>query len=297
MLTKQQFNVLTYLEPLTKPVPQRKLADDLSVSIGTVNRIVQELTAENFVKDGILTEEGKKALEPYRVRRAIFMAAGFGSRMVPITLNTPKPLVRVGGVRLIDTLLDACVAAEIEEIYVIRGYLGEQFDQLLYKYPQIKFIENPEYNLANNIVSMLYAREKLGSCYVMEADLYLKNPKLITKYQYSSNYLGIPVTRTDDWCLYTKGGYISSTGLGGEGENCFQTVGISYWTAEDGEKLKEHIKTFCTTPGGRERTWGYVPLGAYHDEYKVSVRPCKFEDVIEIDSYAELKLLDPTYAV
>ena len=96
-----------------------------------------------LVSGGLITPEGREALEPYRVKRALFMAAGFGSRLVPITLNTPKPLVRVHGVRMIDTLLDAVLAAGITEIYVIRGYLSEQFDQLFYKYPMIKFIENP----------------------------------------------------------------------------------------------------------------------------------------------------------
>ena len=71
--------------------------------------------------------------------------------MVPITLNTPKPLVRVNGTRIIDTLLDAAVEAGIPEIVIVRGYLGEQFDQLLYKYPNIRFVENPIYNEANNI--------------------------------------------------------------------------------------------------------------------------------------------------
>ena len=70
------------------------------------------------------------------MKRAVFVAAGFGSRMVPITLNTPKPLVRVNGTRIIDTLLDAVVEAGIPEIVIVRGYLGEQFDQLLYKYPE-----------------------------------------------------------------------------------------------------------------------------------------------------------------
>lgn len=297
MLTKQQFNLLVRLEAAKEALPQRALAEDLSVSVGTVNRLLQGLQEEGLVEQGAITEQGLSALEPYRVRHAVFMAAGFGSRMVPITLNTPKPLVRVGGVRIIDTLLDACVAAEIEEIYVVRGYLGEQFDQLLYKYPQIKFIENPEFNEANNIVSVLRARDKLESTYILEADLFLRNPALITKYQYCSNYLGIPVTRTDDWCIYTKGGYIVKDCLGGEGENCFQTVGISYWTAEDGKKLFHHIPAACAQPGGREHLWGYVPLGAFKDEYKVAVRPCAFEDVVEIDSFAELKAIDPVYAI
>ena len=135
------------------------------------------------VNDDVLVRvAGYAALEPYRVKRAVFIAAGFGSRLVPITLNTPKPLVRVNGTRMIDTLLDAVIAAGIEEIYIVRGYLGEQFDQLLYKYPGIKFIDNPLYNEANNISSALLARHLLKNAYVLEADLFLYNPELITKY-------------------------------------------------------------------------------------------------------------------
>ena len=78
-----------------------------------------------------------------KLKERYFLAAGFGSRMVPITLNTPKPLVRVNGNRIIDSLIDAVLEAGIKEIYIIRGYLSEQFDQLLYKYPMIKFIEKP----------------------------------------------------------------------------------------------------------------------------------------------------------
>lgn len=297
MLTKHQFNVLVCLEKAKESLSQRQVSVHTDMAIGTVNRVFKELVQEGYISDGCITDKGIEALEPYRVRRAIFMAAGFGSRMVPITLNTPKPLVRVKGVRLIDTLLDACVAAEIEEIYIIRGYLGEQFDVLLNKYPNIKFIENPDFNLANNIVSMLYARDKIGNSYVLEADLHLRNPELITKYQYSSNYLGIPVSRSDDWCVTTKGGYISSVALGGEGDNVYQVIGVSYWTEEDGAKLREHIKAVCDMPGGKEKLWGYVPLTAFHSEYKVSVRSCKFEDVVEIDSFKELKELDPIYAI
>ena len=297
MLTKQQFNILVRLEAEKAALSQRALAEALDVSVGTINRALQELSELGYVAGGAVTEKGLEALEPYRTRRAVFMAAGFGSRMVPITLNTPKPLVRVKGKRIIETLLDDCVAAEIEEIYIVRGYLAEQFDQLLYKYPQIKFIENPAFNDANNIVSILCARDKLESAYILEADLYLSNPNLITKYQYSSNYLGIPVKRTDDWCIYTKGGYIVEDRLGGEGDNCFQTVGISYWTKEDGKKLYEHVAAACAEPGGKEHLWGYVPLVRFKNEYKVAVRPCKFEDVVEIDSFNELKALDPVYAI
>ncbi|MBO7319801.1 MAG: winged helix-turn-helix transcriptional regulator, partial [Clostridia bacterium] len=151
MLTQKQFDLLVYLTEKDSAKSQRAISQKLGISVGAVNKLVKELTTDGLIEDGAITEKGYDALEPYRVKRAIFMAAGFGSRMVPLTLNTPKPLVRVKGTRMIDTLLDAVIAAGIPEIYVIRGYLSEQFDQLLYKYPMIKFIENPLFNEANNI--------------------------------------------------------------------------------------------------------------------------------------------------
>ena len=58
------------------------------------------------------------------------MAAGTGSRMNPITLKTPKPLVKVNGVRMIDSVIHALHANGINEIYVVVGYLKEQFYEL-----------------------------------------------------------------------------------------------------------------------------------------------------------------------
>ena len=121
MLTKKQFDVLECLAE-NGAVSQRKIADGTGMSVGNVNKTVKELASEKLIADGKVTDSGIKALEPYRVKRAIFIAAGFGSRLVPITLNTPKPLVRVNGKRIIDSLLDAVIAAGIEEIYIVRGY-------------------------------------------------------------------------------------------------------------------------------------------------------------------------------
>lgn len=293
-LTRKQFDILTCLERTKGDYTQRQIAEETGMSLGTVNRTMSGLTQEGLVSAKGITIAGLEALEPYRVKRAVFIAAGFGHRLVPITLNTPKPLVRVHGKRMIDTLLDAVLEAGIQEIYVVRGYLGEQFDQLLYKYPMIKFIENPIYNEANNISSTLCARHLLQNTYVLEADLVLYNPKLITKYQYCSNYLGVPVEKTDDWCFVTKNRVITKVLVGGT--NCHHMFGISYWTADDGAKLYEDIKTVYEMPGGKERYWDEVPLRYCQEHYAVEVRPCTFEDIIEIDSYSDLKRLDKAYS-
>lgn len=295
MLTKKQFDILVYLTKQEKTCSQRSIADALNMSVGTVNKLMKELTNEGYVHGNVITSAGLAALEPYRVQRAILMAAGFGSRMVPITLNTPKPLVRVKGVRIIDTLIDALLAADITEIYVVRGYLAEQFDQLLYKYPMIKFVENPLYNEANNIVSVMCCGPKIRNSYIMEADLYVRNPELIQKYQYASNYLAIPMERSDDHCMFVENGIIKGTAFGGI--NCHQTVGISYWTDSDGARLVDHIKEVVQSPGGKEQFWGSVPLRYHAKDYVVRVRECSLDDIIEIDSFKELKELDPVYNV
>lgn len=295
MLTKKEFNALTLMERTGKSFSQRELSEVLGVSLGTANKLSKELHDKQLCDGGHITDGGLAALEPYRVRRAVFIAAGFGSRLVPITFNTPKPLVRVHGTRIIDTLLDAVAAAGIPEIVIVRGYLGEQFDQLLYKYPNIKFVENPVYNEANNISSAVCVRYLLKNAYVLEADLVLKNRALIRKYEYESNMLGIPVDRSDDWCLMTDGsGVITQETVGGL--NCHQMVGISFWSEADGGKLAGDLDEVYRSPGGKERYWEQVPLVYKKENYSVHVRECSFEDITEIDTFNELKQIDKLYA-
>ena len=294
-MLKREFDILTLLAEKKVALTQRKISELTGLSLGSVNKTEKSLIENGWLLDGVITEKGLEALEPYRVKRAVFLAAGFGSRMVPITFNTPKPLVRVNGTRMIDTLLDAVVAAEISEIVVVRGYLGEQFDQLLYKYPQIKFVENPTYNEANNISSAVAVRYLLQNAYVLEADLVLSNPNLIRKYEYSSNFLGIPVEVTDDWCLHTDAnGIITEECVGGK--NCHQMIGISYWDAEDGMKLANDLEEVFRSPGGKERYWEQTALVYKKENYSVAVRECTFDDIIEIDSFNELKKIDKLYA-
>lgn len=295
MLTKKEFNALTLMERTGKSFSQRELSEALGVSLGTANKLSKELHDKQLCDGGHITDGGLAALEPYRVRRAVFIAAGFGSRLVPITFNTPKPLVRVHGTRIIDTLLDAVAAAGIPETVIVRGYLGEQFDQLLYKYPNIKFVENPVYNEANNISSAVCVRYLLKNAYVLEADLVLKNRALIRKYEYESNMLGIPVDRSDDWCLMTDGsGVITQETVGGL--NCHQMVGISFWSEADGGKLAGDLDEVYRSPGGKERYWEQVPLVYKKENYSVHVRECSFEDITEIDTFNELKQIDKLYA-
>lgn len=295
-LNKKEFSVLTLIESNPKQeFTQREISQECGISLGTVNSTIQSLNEKGYINENnLITKNGYEVLEPYRVKRAIFIAAGFGSRLVPLTINSPKPLIRVNGVRMIDTLLDAVIETGIEEIYIVRGYLKEQFDQLLYKYPQIKFIDNLDYNEANNISSAMAARHLMQNAYVLEADLVLYNPKLITKYQYTSNYLGVKTEMTDDWCFQVDKNRVIKKLLVG-GRNVYHMYGISYWNEKDGLQLEEDIKKTYELPGGKERYWDQVSLEYFKNNYKLEVRECTFDDIIEIDSYADLKKIDKHY--
>ena len=285
MLSREQFDILDDL-----------IEGDglLSASFGD---LMLELTDHGLICDGKITAEGLKAMEPYKVQRAVFIAAGFGSRLVPITLNTPKPLVRVHDVRIIDRLIDACLGAGIGEIVVVRGYLKEEFDQLLNKYPMVKFIDNDLYTEANNISSSLLAKDLLKNAYVFEADLLLSNPKIIKGYHYTSNFLGIKTDKTDDWCFKVENRVIVQELTSGAGEDIWQMVGISYWDSEAGAKLAEDIPSVYESEGGKQIYWEQVPLVFRKENYKVEVRDCKFEDIVEIDTFAELQAIDERYKV
>ena len=216
-------------------------------------------------------------------------------QVAPVTLDTPKPLVKVNGVRILDTLLDALYSKGITNITIVRGYKKEQFDQLLEKYPTIRFIDNPEFNLANNISSAIHAIDLIDRCYICEADLYITNPEIINKYEYRTNYLGAKVTETDDWCFKKRNGNAVGYQMGGT--DCYQAFGISYWDEEDGHKLSQDIQEVYQSPGGKERYWEQVPLVYRKEHYRVEVRECRDEDIVEIDTFNELKAIDKTYDV
>ena len=277
-MTKKEFDILVALEA------KKSVAQDETLAA---------LTAAGLVSDGAITQKGLEALEPYKTKRVIFMAAGFGSRLRPVTLEIAKPLVKVNGTRIIDTLIDGAMKAGIEEIIVVCGYLGEQFAQLKEKYPHIKLVTNPIYDSANNIASVHLVREQLQNTYISEADLLL-HKQVFDKYVFHSCYLGIPTEETDDWYFKTNDqGTICELGIGST--NCYRMLGISYWDREDGAKLNEHIDATFKMPGGKDEDWCYVPLVSFKDAYQVHVRECAMDDIEEIDTYDELCAFDPSY--
>ena len=73
-----------------------------------------------------------------KIKRAILVAAGEGSRLRPVTLETPKPLVKVNGKCIMDTSIEALRANGIQDIYIVVGYKKETFyEAYIFNRPQV----------------------------------------------------------------------------------------------------------------------------------------------------------------
>lgn len=308
-MTRYQFDLLTYFEKNgKKEYSVRTISDNLKISGTAVEKAMGELSEEELISvpslekgkpfnGGMIsvTEKGLQCLEPYRVRKAVIMAAGFGSRMMPATADRPKPLVSVNGKRIIETLLDALVAVGIKDITIVRGYKKERFDDLLPKYPFLNLVDNDIYDKTNNISSAMAVVDKIDTCYLCEADLYITNPEIITKYQYASNILGSWSRETDDWSYrLDENGHITNYQKGNT--NCWNYYGISFWTKEDSAKLREDFRqVYEEEKDGKDFFWEFIPLVLRKEKYGVEVRECQKSDIMEIDNYYELAQLDPSY--
>ena len=299
-LTRIQFEVLSFLESTKEAIYDRSvIAEAIGYENIDVDKVITELKSLDYLAVTLdseikITDAGLKALAPYKVRKAIILAAGFGQRLAPVTLDMPKPLVKVHGERILDSLLDVLVAKDITNITVVCGYKKEMFEELKEKYPFIQLVDNRQYNVTNNISSLMQVVERIDRCYICEADLIIQNKDLIRKYEYTTNYFGFKVDETDDWCFKKVDGCVNSYTIGGI--DCYQAVGISYWNSVDSEVLKQDLKQVYNSKGGKEHLWEKVPLAICSKNYKIEVRECQPDDVTEIDNFSELLALDDSYA-
>lgn len=223
------------------------------------------------------------------------MAAGIGKRMFPVTLSTPKPLVKIHGMRMIDTIIQGLKVNEIKEIIVVVGYLKEQFQVLEQEYSEVKLIENPYYRNCNNISSLYVAREYLDDVMIIDGDQIIYNPQILSPEFERSGYNCIWCEKeTKEWLLTVEGNVVKGCSRTG-GKSGWQLFSISRWTKEDGEKLKKHLEHEFKEKGNTQIYWDDIALFCYPEEYQLGIHKMEQKDIKEIDDLSDLAKIDESY--
>lgn len=276
---------------------QRQIAEALPFSLGKTNQLIADLEKEGLLENVDdqyrLSQSGEQYLEQFKVDNAIILAAGFGSRFVPFTYETPKGLLKVKGVPMIERQIEQLKACGIEEIIIVVGYLKEAFDYLIDKY-DVKLVYNPEYAEKNNFVSLYYALEHLKRSYVLMADNWIEK-SIFNRWEPDSWFCCLYFDgKTDEWAVQSgTHGRIAEIQIGGS--DAWTIVGPAFFTQEFSDMFIDLVRKHYETPGTDNDYWEHILKDNLTTLPPMYMNKQSRENVHEFESLEDLRKYDESY--
>ena len=284
-MNKQELDILNALFSAAYE-NQRLLAERVGYSLGAVNRSVRVLTEQGYLsKSGQPTELAYAFALQHAPQRAIILAAGFAARMVPINLETPKALLEVNGEPLIERQIKQLHAVGITEIYVVVGYLKEQFDYLIDEYG-VQLVVSSSYATKNNLHSLRRVLKYLQNAYVVPCDLWCRENPFHSRELYSW-YMVSEQQDADSAVRVNRKQELVLTEPGKPGNTM---LGISYLTAEDAKAVRDKVEHLCADHRHDGDFWETALFEK--DRMMVTAKVVLSDAVIEINTYEQLRDLD-----
>lgn len=222
--------------------------------------------------------------------RAIILAAGMGTRLRPLTLKTPKPLISVQEEPMVERQIKFLHEKGIKDIIIVTGYLNESFHYLQEKYG-VKLVHNDKYNEYNNLYTMYLVREYLSDAFVLEGDIYLNHNILDARVEKSTYFSARKFNFTNEWMLIRGEQEFLEDIVIGSNDGELIMCGVSYWNKEDGEFLKKKLEQAIESRKFAELFWDDLVKDNLH-HLKIKIRELKSDDLFEVDSIEDLKSLE-----
>ena len=284
-------------------VTQRELAKKLSLSLGSVNTLIKEALSLDYIARSenklILTASGLDCLSAFKVDRAVIMAAGFGSRFVPLTFETPKGLLEVFGERMIERQIKQLHEAGIYDIVIVVGYLKEHFDYLIDKY-NVKLVYNPDYSAKNNISTLHYAAEYItgSNVYILSSDNWMRT-NMYHRYEPYSWYSSVYMEGdTNEWVLkFNKRHEITDITVGGR--DAYVMYGPVYFSRDFSHVFMPILEKAFAAPGSDDWYWENVLMNEIKNKNMalpaMHINPQPPGQVYEFENLEELRSFDDKY--
>lgn len=218
--------------------------------------------------------------------RAILLAAGIGTRLRPLTIDTPKSLISVNGKPMLETQIQFLKEKGIDDIIVVTGYLSEKFEYIKEKYG-VKLIHNDKYDIYNNIYTMYLVREYLDDSYVIDADVYLHKNFIDSEIDKSTYFSGYKEGFENEWILeFNKNNKVTNINVGND--KGYILCGVSYWSKSDCKIIVEKLNEVINSGQFKDLYWDDIVKDNI-SKLDVQIRKIQSDDCFEIDSLKDLE--------